>query len=110
MHVIIRSFVLPFLALGLSEVMHAQTLTDIGAAAPAPGTNDTFQLSIKGDQTWPDGINHFTENNPPVGQTFTTEINVLNLVSVTEGSTRRILRSHIRSNRTETFPAELRNS
>src|SRR5271157_2827766 len=75
-------FVLQLLALGLAGDLNAQTLTDIGSAAPGPGTNDISQLSTQGNQTWPDGINYFTDNNPPVGQTFTTRTNVMNLVSV----------------------------
>jgi hypothetical protein len=70
------------LAVMMAGVARAQTLTDIGHAAPSPGTNNIFQLSTNGDQTWPDGLNYFTDNNPPVGQTFTTGTNALNLVSV----------------------------
>jgi hypothetical protein len=36
--------VLPLLALGLAEFLHAQTLADIGFAAPIPGSNDIYQL------------------------------------------------------------------
>jgi hypothetical protein len=61
---------------------YAQTLTDLGSGAPTPGTNDISQLSTQGDTTWPDGINYFTDNNPPVGQTFTTGTNAMRLVSV----------------------------
>ncbi|MGD0258818.1 MAG: cellulase family glycosylhydrolase [Verrucomicrobiota bacterium] len=75
-------FSLQLLAIGLAGVLHAQTLTDIGVAAPSPGTNDIYQLSTQGNQTWPDGINYFTDNNPPVGQTFTTGTNAMKLVSV----------------------------
>ena len=70
------------LAVGVAGSLYAQTLTDIGTFAPSPGTNDISQLSTSGDTTWPDGINYFTDNNPPVGQTFTTGTNALNLVSV----------------------------
>ena len=70
------------LAAGLARSLCAQTLRDLGPAAPSPGTNDIPQLSTSGNQTWPDGINYFTDNNPPVGQTFTTGSNALNLVSV----------------------------
>jgi lysophospholipase L1-like esterase len=59
-----------------------QTLTDIGSAAPSPGTNDIYQLSTQGNTTWPDGINYFTDNNPPVGQTFTTGTNAMRLTSL----------------------------
>ncbi len=79
---ITRSIVLQFFAIGLAGVLHAQTLTDIGTAAPSPGTSDIYQLSTSGNQTWPDGLNYFTDNNPPVGQTFTTGISAMNLVSV----------------------------
>src|ERR1035438_4551586 len=75
-------FVLQLLAIGLAGVLHAQTLADVGTAAPSPGTNDISQLSTSGNTTRPDGINYFTDNNPPVGQTFTTGTNALNLVSV----------------------------
>jgi hypothetical protein len=70
------------LAVGLAGVLHAQTLTDLGTTAPTPGTNDISQLSTQGNQTFPDGINYYTDNNPPTGQTFTTGTNAMNLVSV----------------------------
>src|ERR1035438_1817860 len=75
-------FSLQLLAIGLAGVLHAQTFTDVGPAAPSPGTNDIYQLSTHGNQTWPDGLNYFTDNNPPAGQTFTTGTNAMNLVSV----------------------------
>jgi hypothetical protein len=81
-NIAIRSLNLQLFAVGLAGVLNAQTLTDIGAAAPSPGTNDIYQLSANGNQTWPDGLNYFTDNNPPVGQTFTTGTNAMNLVSV----------------------------
>jgi hypothetical protein len=82
MNIAIRSLNLQLFAVGLAGVLNAQTLTDIGPAAPTPGTNDIYQLSTQGNQTWPDGINYFTDNNPPVGQTFTTGTNAMSLVSV----------------------------
>jgi hypothetical protein len=82
MNITIRSLILQLFAVGLAGSLYAQTFTDIGPAAPSPGTNDIYQLSTRGNQTWPDGINYFTDNNPPVGQTFTTGTNALNLVSV----------------------------
>src|ERR1019366_4580973 len=75
-------FVLQLLAIGLAGVLHAQTFTDIGAAAPTPGTNDIYQLSTSGNQTSPDGRNYYTDNDPPAGQTFTTGTNAMKLVSV----------------------------
>jgi len=77
----IRSHILQLFAVGLVGSLHAQTFTD-SPAAPSPGTNDIFQLSTSGNQTWPDGLNYFTDNNPPAGQTFTTRTNAMNLVSV----------------------------
>ncbi len=82
-NIIIRSIMLQLLATGLAGGLHAQSFIDLGSSAPTPGTNDISQLSLNGDQTWPDGINYFTDNNPPVGQTFTTGTNAMNLVSVT---------------------------
>ena len=82
MNIAIRSLILHLLAVGLAGSSYAQTLTDLGPAAPSPGTDDISQLSTSGNQTWPDGINYFTDNSPPVGQTFTTGSNALNLASV----------------------------
>jgi Cellulase (glycosyl hydrolase family 5)/Fibronectin type III domain len=80
----IARFVLQFLAIGLAGGLHAQTLTDIHSA-PSPGTNDIYQLSTQGNTAYPnkpDGINYYTDNNPPAGQTFTTGTNAMRLVSV----------------------------
>ena len=73
-------FVLQLFAVGLAGVLHAQTITDIGATAPTPGTYDISQLSISGNQTSPDGLNYYTDNqsdhgNGEPGQTFTTGAN-----------------------------------
>jgi hypothetical protein len=81
MNLIIRNVVLPFVAVGLAGSLCAQTLTDIHSA-PSPGTNDVYQLSTQGNQTFPDGENYYTDNNPPPGQTFTTGTNAMKLVSV----------------------------
>ena len=78
----LRSIVLPLIATGLAGGLSAQTLTDIGSAVPSPGANDIYQLSTSGNRTFPDGINYYTDNNPPTGQTFTTGTNAMNLVSV----------------------------
>ena len=59
-----------------------QRFSDIAPEAPSPRTNDIFQLSTNGSQTWPDGLNYFTDNGAPAGQTFTTRSNAMNLVSV----------------------------
>jgi hypothetical protein len=79
---ILRGIGLLLVATGLTGGLNAQTLTDIGPVAPSPGTNDIYQFSTNGNQTWPDGLNYFTDNNPPAGQTFITGTNALNLGSV----------------------------
>jgi hypothetical protein len=60
----------------------AVTLTDIGTAAPTPGPYDISQLSTAGNTKYPNGLNYYTDNNPPPGQTFTTTSTSTNLVSV----------------------------
>lgn len=71
-----------FVSAGLAGCLCAQTLANLGATAPTPGTNDIQQFSTSGNTIWPDGINYFTDNNPPVGQTFTTGTNKTRLVSL----------------------------
>jgi hypothetical protein len=56
------------------------TLIDFGATAPTPGGSDIAQLSTAGDQTFPDGLNYYTDNQVTYftgepGQSFTTETN-----------------------------------
>ena len=70
------------LAAGWAGELCAWTLTDLGPVAPAPGTNDICQLSTLGNQTRPDGMNYYTDNNSPAGQTFRTGTNALNLAAV----------------------------
>jgi aryl-phospho-beta-D-glucosidase BglC (GH1 family) len=82
MSLIIRRVILPFVAVAAGGHLCAQTLADIGPATPSPGTNDISQLSTRGNQTFPDGINYYTDNNPPPGQTFTTGTNAMRLLSV----------------------------
>ncbi len=81
MNLMIRSVVLPFLAVAASGHLGAQTLTATGSTAPSPGPNDISQLATN-NTTWPDGINYFTDNNPIAGQTFTTGSSAMNLVSL----------------------------
>ena len=76
MNLILRSAIL-FLGAGLASSLCAQTLTDLGPAAPSPGPSDIYQLSTQGNQTFPDGKNYYTDNNPPPGQTFTTGTNAM---------------------------------
>jgi hypothetical protein len=80
MNITIRSIILQLLATGWAGVLHAQTLTDIGATAPTPGTYDISQLSISGNTSNPDSLNYFTDNQTghgtgEPGQTFTTGAN-----------------------------------
>src|SRR5690242_9671231 len=70
------------IAMSMATRLCAQTLTDLGPTAPSPGANDISQLSTAGNSTAPDGINYYTDNNPPVGQTFTTGSNPMNLTSL----------------------------
>jgi beta-galactosidase len=77
--------------MGLLSVSQAQSLADLGANAPASGANDVAQLSLAGNQTAPDGLNYYTDNQTghstgEPGQTFTTGTNaagyVLSSVSI----------------------------
>ncbi len=61
----------------LAGTGQSQTLIDIGATAPIPGTQDIAQLSAVGNQIYPDGLNYNTVNQVAYqggepGQTFTT--------------------------------------
>jgi hypothetical protein len=53
-------------------VRAAYNISDFGAAAPTPGPYDIAQLTAGTDL---DGLNYFSDNNPPPGQTFTTGSN-----------------------------------
>lgn len=46
----------------LAGAGRAQTLTDLGTNALTPGTYDLYQLSTAGNQTAPDGLNYYTDN------------------------------------------------
>ncbi len=64
----------------LAQSGPAQTLVDFGPTAPTPGFNDIAQLSTVGNQTFPDGLNYYTDNQTghddgEPGQTFTTGTN-----------------------------------
>jgi hypothetical protein len=56
----------------LLAVRAAYTISTIGTTAPTPGTYDIAQSSTGTDL---DGLNYFSDNNPPPGQTFTTSNN-----------------------------------
>ena len=63
----------------LAGAIRAQTLTDLGSA-PIPGSTDIAQLSTAGNQTSPDNLNYYTDNQTghgtgEPGQTFTTGTN-----------------------------------
>jgi endoglucanase len=90
---IIRNLIL-FLAVGLTGSLCAQTLADFGSIAPTPGTNDIYQFSTQGNQTAPDGLNYYTDNQTShgtgeAGQAFTTGTNsagyVLTSVAIRTG-------------------------
>ncbi|MGH7941166.1 MAG: beta-galactosidase GalA [Limisphaerales bacterium] len=58
----------------------AQTLNDLGPLHPTPGSSDISQFSTNGNQTFPDGLNYYTDNQSvhgagEPGQTFTTGTN-----------------------------------
>jgi len=57
-------------------------LADIGTATPTPGPNDISQLSTNGNTTFPDGLNYYSNNSNPPGQTFTNGPNATNLVAL----------------------------
>jgi cellulose 1,4-beta-cellobiosidase len=64
---------------------NAPTLSNLGGITPTPGTYDIYQPSTQGNTAWPnkpDGINYYTDNTQPVGQTFTTGTNAVNLTTV----------------------------
>jgi len=61
----------------LAGAIRAQTLTDMDTTAPIPGANDITQLNTTGNQTSPDGLNYYDNNQSyfgtgEPGQTFTT--------------------------------------
>ncbi|MBW8869621.1 MAG: DUF4982 domain-containing protein [Acidobacteriales bacterium] len=80
MNPVIRSLILPFMVVAAGAHLCAQTLADIGTTVPTPGTYDISQLSISGNQTAPDGLNYYTDNQSDhnagePGQTFTPGAN-----------------------------------
>ncbi len=64
----------------VSGTIDAQTITTLAGAAPTPGPFDISQMSAVGNQTSPDGLNYFTDNGNPPGQTFTTGNNATGYV------------------------------
>src|SRR5208283_1012259 len=68
--------------IALTRSVGAQTLANIGTTAPTPGTNDISQFGTTGNTEFPDGLNFYSNNGEPPGQTFTTGSNATNLVSL----------------------------
>jgi hypothetical protein len=78
---VVRRVMLAFLAVAACGHLGAQTLTALGSVAPNPGPGDISQLAA-GNTTGPDGLNYYTDNSAPAGQTFTTGSSPMNLVSL----------------------------
>ena len=81
--------VLLALGAGVGIAQAQVSLTDLGTANPTPGPNDIYQLSTNGNTAAhtpvtgkPDGLNYYTDNASPPGQTFTTTSTSTNLLSV----------------------------
>jgi uncharacterized repeat protein (TIGR03806 family) len=79
---VINTLAVTAIVLVLSLSIRAQTLTDLGSTAPIPGTLDIAQLNTAGNQTFPDGLNYYTDNQTghnagEPGQTFTTGTNAV---------------------------------
>ncbi len=72
-----KAMLAPSLMIILAGSVRAQTLTDLGSTAPTPGPSDITQFNTTGNQTAPDGLNYYTDNQVghdagEPGQTFTT--------------------------------------
>lgn len=80
-HQVVRRVMLAVLAVAAGGHLGAQTLTTLGSVAPNPGAGDISQLAA-GNTTRPDGLNYYTDNSAPAGQTFTTGSSPMNLVSL----------------------------
>ena len=59
-------------AVALAGSVHGATIADFGTTAPTPGGDDVAQLTPGTDR---DGLNYFSDNATPPGQTFTTGSN-----------------------------------
>ncbi|MEO7101376.1 MAG: hypothetical protein ABI162_18640 [Luteolibacter sp.] len=78
---VVRSIAILLLGPGLASALSAQTLSSIGTATPSPGPNDISQL-VTSSTTRPDGLNYYTDNGSPAGQTFTTGPSAMKLTSL----------------------------
>jgi len=67
-----------------SAVNLSGTMSDVGTTTPTPGATDQYQLVSGGNNA--SGLNYYTDNSTPVGETFTTGTNsqgyILNSLSV----------------------------
>jgi|GEM_PF-6522346 len=81
MRTILSRFVLLAAALFLASPVLAQTILNLGATAPTPSGYDIFQLGTNGNTKFPPtgvqatGLNYYTDNGLPPGQTFITGSN-----------------------------------
>lgn len=78
--ILLASWVL-FGCAGINATVRAQSLSDNGTVNPVPGPTDITQSSLAGNQTAPDGLNYYTDNQTghdsgEPGQTFTTGTNL----------------------------------
>jgi hypothetical protein len=80
--------ILALITVGMTEIINAQTLTNLGPFNPTPGPNDISQLSTNGNTAAttptgkPDALNYYSNNDNPPGQTFTTGPSSTNLISL----------------------------
>jgi len=61
--------------LSLAAYVHGAAIADYGTTAPAPGASDQAQLASSGSSSTLDGLNYYSNNGSPPGQTFTTGSN-----------------------------------
>jgi hypothetical protein len=57
---------------GGAQAQLSATLVDFGDSSPIPIPTDDYQLTTPAGPNFPDGLNYYFDNNPPLGQTFTT--------------------------------------
>jgi hypothetical protein len=60
---------------GTASAQTPATLTDMGTTTPVPGASDIYQTNWSGGAVSPDGLNYYTDNANPPGQTFFTGAN-----------------------------------
>jgi hypothetical protein len=62
-------------ALSLAGSVYGAAIADFGTTAPVPGASDASQLVSSGTSADLDGLNYYSNNGSPPGQTFTTGSN-----------------------------------